>query len=462
MIDEIVNNKLQDFAHEMRRDWDDRARRNAKWFINTFKLEQSEAEFDETGRRDVTSAVLDKLDQMAPKRDPRQLRFLEIGCGIGRMTKFLAQAFGEVHATDVSPEMIERARQRLAGLPNVHLYATNGVDLAGLPDDYFDIVFSIRVFQHIPSAAVIRANLDDAYRKLKPGGVLRFQTNSISTFDFEEIEKDTWTGASFPESELRRFAAENAAHLISILEAGTRNCWTMLRKPSGTSGRYSIAPPKIVWHGRADNPQIKKIPVSGDRAHLTLIVSGLIPDEIDINHLSVKIGGEEVLPQYVGPLGIIYRDALAAQFGAAVEKLTQVNQHIPTGQMSGTAQVQLHVISGAVSDPIEVEFHEPEPVPPRIRSICNACDDSADVFAHGPKSAVKIFVDGLDLTADRGNVRVKFGERIVKPSYVGPVPARGYYLVDAQLPPHITPGWLEVKVYFGNLASAGIPLEIKQ
>jgi SAM-dependent methyltransferase len=462
MTDEIEKNELQDFAHEMRRDWDERARRNAKWFINTSKLEQSEAEFDETGRRDVAAAVLDKLDQMAPKRDPRQLRFLEIGCGIGRMTKFLAQSFGEVHATDVSPEMIERARQRLAGLPNVRLYATNGVDLAELPDDYFDIVFSMRVFQHIPSAAVIRANLDDAYRKLKPGGVLRFQANSINTFDFGEIEKDTWVGASFPESELRRFAAENAAHLISIFDAGTQNCWTMVRKPSGNSGRYTIAPPRIVWYGRTDDPRIKKIPIIGDRAHLTLIVSGLVYDEIDINHLSVEIGGEEILPQYVGPLRKNYRDALAANFGAALDNLTQVDQHIPTGQMSGTVQVQLRVISGQVADPIDVEFHELEPVPPRIRSICNACDDGVDVLAHGPKSAVKIFVDGLDLTADRGNVRVKFGERVVRPSYVGPVPAQGSYLVDAQLPPDIKPGTLEVKVYFGDLASVGVPLEIRQ
>jgi SAM-dependent methyltransferase len=459
MTNEIAHNELQDFAHEMRRDWDDRARSNAKWFINTFKLEQSEAEFDETGRRDVASAVLDKLDQIASKRDPRQLRLLEIGCGIGRMTKFLAQSFGEVYATDVSPEMIERARQRLTGLENVRLYTTNGVDLADLPDDYFDIVFSMRVFQHIPSGAVIRANLDEAYRKLKPGGVLRFQTNSITTFDFGEVEKDTWIGASFPESELRRFAAE---HLISILDAGTQNCWTMVRKPSGNSGRYSIAPPRIVWYGRTDDPQIKKIPTIGDRAHLTLIVSGLVYDEIDINHLSVEIGGEEVLPQYVGPLRKTYRDALAAQFGAALDDLTQVDQHIPTGQMSGTVQVQLRVISGQVSDPIDVEFHEPEPIPPRIRSICNACDDGADVCAHGPKSAVKIFVDGLDLTADRGNVRVKFGERVVRPSYVGPVPAQGSYLVDAQLPPGIKPGRLEVKVYFGNLASVGVPLEIRQ
>ena len=38
---------LPDFAHEMKRDWDDRARENAKWYINTIKREQS----DESGKQ---------------------------------------------------------------------------------------------------------------------------------------------------------------------------------------------------------------------------------------------------------------------------------------------------------------------------------------------------------------------------------------------------------------------------
>ncbi|MCI0389456.1 MAG: methyltransferase domain-containing protein [Acidobacteria bacterium] len=463
MTDPIEKNIMQDFAHAMRRDWDDRARRNAKWFINTFRLEQSDDEFDETGKRDVTSAILDKLDQLAPGRDPKQLRFLEIGCGIGRMTRFLAEIFGEVHATDVSPEMILQARARLAGLNNVSLYVTNGVDLDELPHDFFDIVFSIHVFQHVPSTAVIRSNLDDAYRKLKPGGVLRVQTSSITTFDYEEIEKDTWTGASFPETELRRFAAENDARLISILDPGTQNCWTTVRKPASNAerSRTTLLVPQIVSYGRADDPQIKEIPTCGDRAHLTLIVSGLACDAVDINNLSVEIGGEAVLPQYVGPLGKNYRDALSAQFGEAIEYLVQINQHVPTGLMSGPSQVQVHLSDGGVSAPINIEFHEPQPVPPKIMLIRNASDDGLDVYAQGPKSAIKIYVEGLDLTADRGNLRVQFGERIVRPSYVGPVPANAVYQVNAQLPPNTSQGKLEVKVYFGNLASAGVLLEIK-
>ena len=44
---------------------------------------------------------------------------LEIGCGLGRMTRHLAGIFGEVYATDVSAEMIRGACARLGHLGNV-------------------------------------------------------------------------------------------------------------------------------------------------------------------------------------------------------------------------------------------------------------------------------------------------------------------------------------------------------
>src|SRR5262245_12086816 len=121
---------LQDFAHEMKRDWDERARQNAKWFINSAKLQQSDQEFDATGKVEVERHVQADLALLAQGRDPKSLRVLEIGCGLGRMTRPLAETFGEVHATDVSAEMIRQARGRLHGLTNVHLSETNGLDFA--------------------------------------------------------------------------------------------------------------------------------------------------------------------------------------------------------------------------------------------------------------------------------------------------------------------------------------------
>ena len=240
----------------MKRDWDDRARENAKWYINTIKMDQSDDEFDATGRPEVQKFVL--ADPILTKDcDLKRLRLLEIGCGIGRMTKHLAEAFGEVHGTDVSAEMINQARDRMRDYGNVFLYETSGVDFGELPDDYFDMIFSVYVFQHVPDVSVIHSNIRDACRVLKPGGLFKFQVCGIDHKDFTSMPKDTWTGVAFCEEEIRRAARESGVKLMSILDYGTQYCWVILRKPSPQTSTRSINRPKIEsWPLRRSRAQV--------------------------------------------------------------------------------------------------------------------------------------------------------------------------------------------------------------
>src|SRR5262249_407193 len=142
---------MRDFTDVMKRDWDERARQDAKWFINSLRQRQSEEEFDQTGVIEVERLVLADLPLLTQGRDPKHLRVLEIGCGAGRMTKHLASIFGEVTGVDVSGEMIRQARARLAGIAAARLYETNGVDFANFNDEEFDVILSAYVFQHVPS-----------------------------------------------------------------------------------------------------------------------------------------------------------------------------------------------------------------------------------------------------------------------------------------------------------------------
>src|SRR5690242_2383045 len=75
------------FTPVMKQDWDERARENAKWYINTVRLDQSEEEFDATGLNEAKSLILPELVLMTEGRDPKELKFLEVGCGIGRDRK---------------------------------------------------------------------------------------------------------------------------------------------------------------------------------------------------------------------------------------------------------------------------------------------------------------------------------------------------------------------------------------
>src|SRR5262245_38306378 len=191
----MTSENAEQYVAMMKRDWDERARQDAKWYINTLRRQQSEEEFDQTGRVEVQRLVWADLALLTCGRDPHALRVLEIGCGAGRMTRHLAATFGEVVGVDVSGEMISQARERLSGIENVRLQETNGIDFANFPDGHFDLILSVYVFQHVPSANVIESIILDAWRVLAPGGVFKFQTNGITASEFEPAENNTWSGA---------------------------------------------------------------------------------------------------------------------------------------------------------------------------------------------------------------------------------------------------------------------------
>ena len=94
---------------------------------------------------------------------------VEVGCGPGRMTGALAERFAEVLALDVSPAMLERARENVTA-PNVEFRLVSGTLLDGLDDGIADAVVCYLVLQHLPSRRVIVSYLEEFARVLAPGG----------------------------------------------------------------------------------------------------------------------------------------------------------------------------------------------------------------------------------------------------------------------------------------------------
>ncbi len=451
------------FAEVMKRDWNERARENSKWYINTVRLDQSEEEFDATGLNEINTLILPELALLTERRDPKELKFLEVGCGIGRMTKHLAGLFGEVHSTDVSGEMIRQARERLGTLLNVHLHETNGVDFAALPSEYFDIAFSAYVFQHVPSKEFIASNIREAYRVVKPGGIIRVHTNGVEAQSYAEAGKNTWAGATFTESELRQLARELGAQLISIYGANSMFCWTMMRKPKGKS-RSAPHIPKIEFHARADNATIKAIPTGGDHAWLSLIVSGLDRESADANNLKVTFGDKTVVPRYAGRLRPHFESEAAKQVSFPLDSLTYIESAIPPEMNSGLVRVRVLSLSGnhgLLSSDYKIELVEAHPTSPKIVTVRNGHDYQTDVHASGPKSSLRLFVEGLDESAKPDNVKIKVGEHLISPTFVGFVTDIAGYQVDAQLPENIVPGATTIELIFNGVASEAVAIEIK-
>ena len=105
---------LLDLSRAMARDWNQRAEEDARHYIAAG--ESKGVHFSLSGLRD--SLLL--LEDLFPYLEDTT-SVLEIGCGIGRLLRFMAAIFPEVHGIDVSEEMIERGREYMAAYPDLHV-----------------------------------------------------------------------------------------------------------------------------------------------------------------------------------------------------------------------------------------------------------------------------------------------------------------------------------------------------
>jgi len=206
----------------MRRDWDARAKANARHYAATARTEWSDVDFFASGAAEVHEIVEKDLATISNGRPPLDMRVLEIGCGAGRMTAALSRIFGYVEAVDVSPEMVDRARAALCNCPNVQLYVNNGADLSMFPKDRFDFAISVVVFQHIPKRLVIENYIKETHRVLCPGSLFKFQ---LQGYPIKEQEADTWVGVGFSEEQMRDIAARHGFQIKDSAGAGTQYYW---------------------------------------------------------------------------------------------------------------------------------------------------------------------------------------------------------------------------------------------
>jgi len=190
---------LQEQLKKMRTDWDARAKENARYYVATLKDNWTDEEFFASGEQTVDEEIRTDMINVCQGKDPKQMRVVEIGCGAGRVTRALASVFGEVHAVDVSGEMITQARSALQRTPNAFVYQNNGMDLSVIPDNLYDFAFSTIVFQHIPSREVIYNYVREVNRLLRPGALFKFQVQGYAAL--ESAPDNTWEGVAFSDED---------------------------------------------------------------------------------------------------------------------------------------------------------------------------------------------------------------------------------------------------------------------
>ena len=211
-------------SRRMSRDWDDRARENARHYVDTGRTDWTDEDFFASGKLAIDQDILSDTENIYQGMDPADMKVVEIGCGAGRLTRALSDLFGEVHAVDVSQQMVEEARKALADRPNAHVHHNNGYDLSMLPSGEFDFGYSAVVFQHIPSAEVIENYVREVHRLLNPGKLFKFQVQGY-TKDNRVSSRDTWHGVGFDEDAARAMAERCGFEMRYTYGAGNQYFW---------------------------------------------------------------------------------------------------------------------------------------------------------------------------------------------------------------------------------------------
>lgn len=114
------------------------------------------------------------------KMEPGSSRILDFGCGCGRTTRFLqeVQQF-DVYGSDVNKQLVVWCQDNLKRVSTID----NGVfPPLKFSDGYFDFVYSLSIFTHLPELAMF-AWLDELARVTADNGVVLLTTHGYPAIE---------------------------------------------------------------------------------------------------------------------------------------------------------------------------------------------------------------------------------------------------------------------------------------
>ena len=190
-------NRAKDVPDRIRSFWDEKAKEDPYWYVSSYGKYGSTRDLKDfwaSGHR-IWRDLKDAVGYSPRPTD----EVVEIGCGVGRLTRAIAPEVGHVQAFDISDEMLNIARQ--AGLSNVTFRIAEGFNLAPLKDGSADLVLGYCVFQHLPSVAALKEYVSEMVRVAKHRAAVAFT-----------LTPREWRYYLFPLLRLRAYLREQATH----------------------------------------------------------------------------------------------------------------------------------------------------------------------------------------------------------------------------------------------------------
>ena len=224
-----LNSKNNSVNEIMKQDWNERARTNTLFVISTDHSD-SEKDFWQSGVNDCEKILgrnSDRFSNILQGKDPKKMRVLEIGCGIGRLLIPMSNIFQNVVGIDISPEMVRIGKEKTQEISNCEIVENNGSDLSLFSDNYFDFCYSFIVFQHIPEKKIVEEYIKEVSRVLKPGCLFRFQVRGKISTKPKNIT--TWDGVQFTSDEIHIMAEKNNFDILEEDDDTNEYYWITFR-----------------------------------------------------------------------------------------------------------------------------------------------------------------------------------------------------------------------------------------
>lgn len=160
---------LSDWAKKLAENWEARAALPSRdLFVASHPGWNDEQAWEEHARTEL-ELFLAGLDMDWLKEQD----VLELGCGSGRLARRLRACSRSYTGFDIAAGMVEAAELRCAGTEGVRFFVGDGLSVPEpARDRAYGLVLAVAVFIHCPRD-VIAANIEDAYRLVRPGGQIR-------------------------------------------------------------------------------------------------------------------------------------------------------------------------------------------------------------------------------------------------------------------------------------------------
>ena len=189
-------------------------------------IQKTEETFYNSGKHDVVR-LFKTMERNGIDYTPFK-SCLEYGCGVGRVTHWLAESFEVVHGYDISPAHLQIAEKYLnsKNIQNVVLHQIRKIrEIERFPK--VDLIYSVIVLQHNPPP-IINFIIRQFIRALNPNGIALFQVPTYRLgykFLLQEYSSSDATIRELemhvlPQSKIFEVIRQEGGKLIEIIEDG--------------------------------------------------------------------------------------------------------------------------------------------------------------------------------------------------------------------------------------------------